>query len=144
MPPMHSHIRDYWITFSAPLEGLVDFMYLDARGWVSTGRQQSSTVTFFQETGRPPKVSGGGGAPPAPPSPSAVDLNTTRGVQQALAILGFDPGPIDGVDWPLTRAAVAVFQSTNGLDPDGIVGEQTRAALGTGLTDAGFEVLADR
>jgi hypothetical protein len=32
-----SHIRDYWIAFSAPLEGLVDFMYLDARGWVSTG-----------------------------------------------------------------------------------------------------------
>ncbi|WP_134741735.1 peptidoglycan-binding domain-containing protein [Nocardioides sp. 503] len=34
---MHPQIRDYWITFSAPLEGVVDFMYLDARGWVSTG-----------------------------------------------------------------------------------------------------------
>jgi hypothetical protein len=34
---MHSHIRDYWTTFSEPLEGLVNFMYLDSRGWVSTG-----------------------------------------------------------------------------------------------------------
>jgi hypothetical protein len=30
-------VRDYWITFNDPLEGRVNFMYLDQKGWVSTG-----------------------------------------------------------------------------------------------------------
>jgi GH24 family phage-related lysozyme (muramidase) len=30
-------VRDYWITFNDPLEGRVHFMYLDQKGWVSTG-----------------------------------------------------------------------------------------------------------
>jgi hypothetical protein len=34
---VHQSIRDYWFTFTEPLEGRVDFMYLDRRGWVSTG-----------------------------------------------------------------------------------------------------------
>jgi hypothetical protein len=33
---MHFEIRDYWTTHSAPLKGLLDFMYLRVRGWVST------------------------------------------------------------------------------------------------------------
>ncbi|MET8289439.1 peptidoglycan-binding domain-containing protein [Streptomyces sp. NPDC005132] len=34
---MHQSVRDYWITFNDPLEGRVDFMYLDVKGYVSTG-----------------------------------------------------------------------------------------------------------
>ncbi|MEV4744089.1 peptidoglycan-binding protein [Streptomyces sp. NPDC049555] len=34
---MHQSVRDYWITFNDPLEGRVNFMYLDQKGWVSTG-----------------------------------------------------------------------------------------------------------
>lgn len=34
---MHSSIRDYWVTFNAPLEGVVNWLYLDRRGWVSSG-----------------------------------------------------------------------------------------------------------
>ncbi|MGP3637870.1 hypothetical protein ACTU45_31840, partial [Streptomyces sp. 24-1644] len=34
---MHQSVRDYWIAFNDPLEGRVDFMYLDQKGWVSTG-----------------------------------------------------------------------------------------------------------
>ncbi|MFD6274768.1 peptidoglycan-binding protein [Streptomyces sp. NPDC060209] len=34
---MHQSVRDQWISFNDPLEGRVDFMYLDQKGWVSTG-----------------------------------------------------------------------------------------------------------
>lgn len=40
-------------------------------------------------------------------------------VQSRLAELGHDPGPVDGLYGPLTRAAVAGFQETAGLDADG-------------------------
>ncbi|MER5555844.1 peptidoglycan-binding domain-containing protein [Streptomyces sp. NPDC002793] len=34
---MHQTVRDQWIAFNDPLEGRVNFMYLDQKGWVSTG-----------------------------------------------------------------------------------------------------------
>ncbi|MFE5894920.1 peptidoglycan-binding protein [Streptomyces sp. NPDC056462] len=34
---MHQSVRDYWISFNDPLEGRVNFMYLDVKGYVSTG-----------------------------------------------------------------------------------------------------------
>lgn len=34
---MFDSVRDYWIAFNDPLEGRVAFMYLDQKGWVSTG-----------------------------------------------------------------------------------------------------------
>jgi peptidoglycan hydrolase-like protein with peptidoglycan-binding domain len=51
-------------------------------------------------------------------------------LQEALRDAGFDPGPIDGDFGPMTRAAVIAFQQARGLDVDGIVGPQTRGALG--------------
>jgi len=50
-------------------------------------------------------------------------------VQQALAALGLLPGPFDAAYGPATAAAVKAFQSARGLDVDGWVGAQTRAAL---------------
>jgi len=52
-----------------------------------------------------------------------------RDLQQALADKGFNPGPVDGVTGPRTRAAIKAFQKANGLTVDGIVGPNTRAAL---------------
>lgn len=50
-------------------------------------------------------------------------------IQQALAAAGFDPGPIDGVNGPKTKAAIRAFQKARGLAVDGIVGPRTTAAL---------------
>lgn len=50
-------------------------------------------------------------------------------IQELLAGLGFDPGPLDGVFGPTTEGAVRRFQETNGLDVDGIVGPVTKARL---------------
>lgn len=54
---------------------------------------------------------------------------TTRQIQNLLDYLGYDPGPIDGMDGVNTRAAVRRFQQAEGLGVDGIAGEQTQAAL---------------
>ena len=94
------------------------------------------TVTFFQN-GTPPSITAGGGGP------TTIDLSSLRGVQQGLAALGFDPGPIDGIDGPRTRAAVSAFQrqlmlmnpATGSADP------VTRAALAARLRLAGFIVV---
>jgi transglycosylase-like protein with SLT domain/putative peptidoglycan binding protein/LysM domain-containing protein len=51
-------------------------------------------------------------------------------VQVALRAHGFDPGPIDGVPGPLTRGALASFQRTKNLRPDGSIDRPTRRAFG--------------
>lgn len=51
-------------------------------------------------------------------------------LQKALAKAGVDPGPIDGVFGVATATAVAAFQAMAGLVVDGVVGDQTRKALG--------------
>ena len=50
-------------------------------------------------------------------------------VQEALAELGYDPGPIDGTFGEKTELAVIAFQGDYDLDMDGVVGEDTMAAL---------------
>jgi hypothetical protein len=50
-------------------------------------------------------------------------------VQRRLATLGFDSGPIDGQYGPATEHAVRDLQAAAGIEVDGMVGPQTRAAL---------------
>jgi putative chitinase len=51
-------------------------------------------------------------------------------LQQALKDHGFDPGPIDGSFGPGTATAVRSFQTSAGLEPDGVAGTATAEALG--------------
>ncbi len=53
-----------------------------------------------------------------------------KDLQRALKEKGLHPGNIDGVFGPLTEIAVVGFQSMEGLTVDGIVGPETREALG--------------
>lgn len=50
-------------------------------------------------------------------------------LQKALLALRYDPGAVDGYFGGDTRSAVVAFQVDNDLDPDGIVGPKTRAAM---------------
>lgn len=52
-----------------------------------------------------------------------------REIQTALKTLGFNPGTIDGLNGPKTKAAVREFQTKFGLLVDGIAGPQTKTAL---------------
>jgi hypothetical protein len=55
----------------------------------------------------------------------------TKSVQEILKDMGdpYDPGPVDGIDGPLTQAAVRQFQTDIDLKVDGIAGEKTRKKL---------------
>lgn len=69
-----------------------------------------------------------------PSSDTVIGLNdrgeNVRVIQAKLAELGFLPKKeIDGVFGAKSKAAVAKFQSKNGLDADGIVGPKTRELL---------------
>lgn len=57
-------------------------------------------------------------------------------LQTQLLRHGAAPGPIDGDFGPATKAAVIRFQRSHGLDPDGMVGPQTQAALSQPVTTA--------
>jgi len=50
-------------------------------------------------------------------------------IQTRLQALGYYQGGVDGVFGAGTEAAVIAFQSSQGLNPDGIVGTATRSAL---------------
>jgi uncharacterized protein (TIGR02594 family) len=58
-----------------------------------------------------------------------TDSISTIAVQRALKGLGFDPGPLDGVPGRKTQLAIKAFQTSRGLEPDGLIGPRTIAAL---------------
>lgn len=58
-----------------------------------------------------------------------LNLESLEGAQKALAILGYDPGKIDGKDGLNTQRAVRAFQASVTIQIDGIVGPKTRQAL---------------
>ncbi|NJK35375.1 MAG: peptidoglycan-binding protein [Oscillatoriales cyanobacterium SM2_2_1] len=61
------------------------------------------------------------------PSPTG-DANVLRH-QTLLKNRGLYLGPLDGLLGPQTKSAILAFQKANGLEPDGIVGAATLAAL---------------
>ncbi len=59
------------------------------------------------------------------PKPPALDPVLVGRVQNALAVLGYDPGPTDGLYGPQTRAALMAYSR----DRDGVMPEQIDGAL---------------
>lgn len=51
----------------------------------------------------------------------ALSIAQVRGVQRQLTELGYDPGPIDGVEGTRTREAIRQFQHDAGVSADGRV-----------------------
>jgi len=71
---------------------------------------------------------------PANPAPAAVassraDSPSVRDAQQTLEALKLDPGPVDGMLGPRTKAAVKRFQAAEKLSATGALDAQTRARL---------------
>jgi peptidoglycan hydrolase-like protein with peptidoglycan-binding domain len=72
-------------------------------------------------------------APAQTLSPGATG-SQVKILQRALASLGFSPGKADGDYGPSTQIAVEKFQVSKGLAEDGVVGQQTLAALQQALS----------
>ncbi len=59
-----------------------------------------------------------------------IQYNLIIVVQRRLIELGYDPGPVNGVNGPLTQEAIKNYQRDKGLIVDGIPGPQTLKSLG--------------
>ncbi|MDF9408421.1 peptidoglycan-binding protein [Pelotomaculum isophthalicicum JI] len=65
-----------------------------------------------------------------PVAADSSEVAAIKAIQLRLVNLGYDTGGIDGIYGPKTMSAVILFQESHNLIVDGIVGPQTRAALG--------------
>lgn len=74
----------------------------------------------------------GPGPGPSPEPPPGV-FEGTRAIQEALRLLVAPGLVVDGQVGPATRAAVRLFQQSQGLKADGIVGPKTLQALSAAL-----------
>ena len=63
---------------------------------------------------------------------------TIEAIQRKLIENGYAPGPVDGVQGHMTRAAIMAYQDDNGLGITGIASDQLlkNMILGTSLSDA--------
>ena len=52
-------------------------------------------------------------------------------LQRLALAFGHDPGPIDGIFGPVTEVAVNALQADLGVSADGVVGDETRWAIGS-------------
>jgi peptidoglycan hydrolase-like protein with peptidoglycan-binding domain len=66
----------------------------------------------------------------APSGAATMGNPSVAALQVALIQQGLYEGPVDGANGPATTAAVRGFQKRARLVPDGVAGQQTRAALG--------------
>jgi peptidoglycan hydrolase-like protein with peptidoglycan-binding domain len=60
-----------------------------------------------------------------------VSAAAIRRAQHELKSEGYYNGPVDGVDGPMTRAAIRNYQSANKLAVNGRLDNQTRSNLGS-------------
>lgn len=68
----------------------------------------------------------------------SMDAQTVRQVQQALADKGHDPGPVDGVMGPRTRAAVEAYQRSQNLSSSSGLDQRTLDSLGVQASASGM------
>ncbi len=107
--------------------------------FIATANSAAVGVVRFFQDGSPPQIDGMGDVP----QPRGLRLDSLRSVQAALRALGYDPGPVDGVDGPQTRDAVRAFQTASGLSSDGVAGAETKTALWEALAAAGITELPE-
>ncbi len=72
---------------------------------------------------------GSAGSEQTDTSAPAPDPAVVRAHQAALNAVGCYTGAVDGVEGPATTAGTKAFQAAVGLTADGVIGEQTTAAL---------------
>jgi peptidoglycan hydrolase-like protein with peptidoglycan-binding domain len=106
----------------------------------AAGAAPSAGATPPAPAAAAPSAPAAGAAPPTADTAAAgaapKGQANVLGIQKALQKLGYDPGKIDGITGPHTKAAIEKFQQASGLKADGIVGPKTQAALAKALQGA--------
>lgn len=82
-----------------------------------------------EKSAAPDRPSASAAAPSKPAPPARPADPEVRAAQDYLARLGYYGGPIDGINGPKTRTAVASYQTDSGLPPDGKVSRDLIARL---------------
>ena len=64
----------------------------------------------------------------------AQSRSTVRDAQQALKDKGYDPGPVDGINGPMTQAAIKKYQDAQHMADNGNLDTNTLSSLGVSET----------
>ncbi len=99
-----------------------------AVGMEATGIYDTATATALNSYTPPPQPD----TPPDPPDDTPT--MTIREAQRLLVAAGFDPGPVDGLYGPKTRAGLQAFQRHVGIAVTGRLDAATIKALRGGPT----------
>jgi peptidoglycan hydrolase-like protein with peptidoglycan-binding domain len=78
------------------------------------------------------------------PAEAAMSAADRRQVQTVLHRLGYDPGPVDGLFGPLTRAAIRRFQQSIGAELTGVITADEASLLVSRPAPATKPVTGDR
>lgn len=113
-------VRDYQTSRKLDVDGIVGpqtWTALLNKLPAAADDEPSPFKTDTRETSQRPLVKKGSEGP------------VVEELQRRLTDLAFEPGPIDGIFGPKTRAAVRAFQQAHDLQVDGICGPKTWRAL---------------
>jgi peptidoglycan hydrolase-like protein with peptidoglycan-binding domain len=104
---------------------------------ISQPKAEPQTTAADSKT-QPPAAMSNSPAQPEPPASGAVKATTrhngangqVRLIQIRLKAAGFDPGRVDGIMGPRTKAALQKYQAARGLADSGKPDEKTLKSLG--------------
>lgn len=132
-----------WLLSAALVLSLASFVA--AQDTQSTSTDKSGTTATGTQKPDGTKVVGHDRDVIVAPKPKPVKVNAgvVRSAQSELKSRGYNPGPVDGVAGPRTRAAVSKFQADQGIKQTGQLDADTLAKLNVGGTNIVSSAPAD-
>ena len=109
------------------------WLMIAGKGGHAQGNKALESLTGKMTPGDAARAGRLAGGWSAGPRDLLTDVPTVRFVERALGRLGYDPGAIDGVAGPETRAAIEAYLRANGLAPGEDVTGDLLAGLRRGL-----------
>ncbi|MBT5433947.1 MAG: peptidoglycan-binding domain-containing protein [Alphaproteobacteria bacterium] len=95
-------------------------------GYVVTGEPSDALLDQINSA-----AAGGAASPERLLAREGLLRSYARAVQQGLAKLGFDPGPVDGAVGPMTREAIRAYQTSQGVAVTGEISKPLLASINT-------------